>query len=139
MSENYDNMQIRSEVSFSYTLSSGMPTPPQGDIDHDPMALDVNMKGPDGFTPLMMAAARGTGIDNGNVFDEDGDCGDPSGDTAAIITDLLMQGASINAQTGEKRKSTTTTFLFVCLSVRAVFIITVNTRDVERSELGGSS
>ena len=80
-----------------------MPTPPQGDIDFDPMAMDVNMKGPDGFTPLMMAAARGTGLDTGAALEEDGDCGDPSGDTAAIITDLLMQGASINAQTGKEK------------------------------------
>ena len=81
-----------------------MPTPPQGDVDYDPMAIDVNMKGPDGFTPLMMAAARGTGLDTGANFEEEGDCGDPAGDTAAIITDLLMQGASINAQTGNDRK-----------------------------------
>ena len=94
-----------------------MPTPPQGDIDYNPMALDVNMKGPDGFTPLMMAAARGTGLDTGANFDEEGDCGDPSGDTAAIITDLLMQGASINAQTGEQY----VTFFSFCPSLVSWF------------------
>ena len=57
---------------------------------------DVDVQGPFGFTPLMIASYRGNGLDNGEDDEEDG--------SAAIVQDLLMQGAIPNAtmdKTGE--------------------------------------
>lgn len=57
---------------------------------------DVNVRGPCGMTPLMVAAVRGGGIDTGEDEEEDG--------TAAVIADLVAQGAELNAtleKTGE--------------------------------------
>ncbi|KAJ3599462.1 hypothetical protein NHX12_033423 [Muraenolepis orangiensis] len=56
-------------------------TPPQADLDAD--CLDVNVKGPDGYTPLMLASLRTGG---------GSDCG-------LVITDLIGQGATLLAQT----------------------------------------
>ncbi|KFM62753.1 Neurogenic locus notch-like protein 2, partial [Stegodyphus mimosarum] len=72
-------------------------TPPQGDGDMEPGSVDVNVQGPGGLTPLMLASFRGGGID----VIEDGDDDDGSG---SMIQDLLMQGAKINMtleRTGE--------------------------------------
>lgn len=58
---------------------------------------NVDARGPMGMTPLMVAAARGCGIDTG----ED-ECEDDG--TAQVITDLVGQGAELNAtmeKTGE--------------------------------------
>uniref|UniRef100_A0A673CQ13 Notch receptor 2 n=1 Tax=Sphaeramia orbicularis TaxID=375764 RepID=A0A673CQ13_9TELE len=72
-------------------------TPPQADIDVD--CLDVNVKGPDGFTPLMLASLRnGGGPDcslHGDEEEESG--GDEPG--PSVISDLIAQGASLMAQT----------------------------------------
>lgn len=66
-------------------------TPPQGiDLDHH----DVDVRGPGGLTPLMLASFRGGGLDTG----EDGEEEDGS---ASMIQDLLMQGAQL-ASTTEK-------------------------------------
>ena len=57
---------------------------------------EVDVRGPYGFTPLMIASYRGNGLDTGEDDEEDG--------SAAIIQDLLMQGAKPNAtmdKTGE--------------------------------------
>lgn len=73
-------------------------TPPQADIDMD--SLDVNVKGPDGFTPLMLASLRnGSSPDCGSMLgDEEEESGaDEPGPN--VITDLIGQGASLNAQT----------------------------------------
>jgi len=77
---------------------SGMLTPPQ---TVDMIMNDVDVRGPMGMTPLMIAATRGLSgcyaeIDNEN-FEEDEA-------TAAVIQDLISQDADINAQmdkTGE--------------------------------------
>lgn len=58
---------------------------------------DVDVRGPCGMTPLMVAAVRGGGIDTGEDEDDDGSA-------AAVITDLVAQGAELNAtmdKTGE--------------------------------------
>ena len=62
----------------------------------DPSNVEVDVRGPYGFTPLMIASYRGNGLDTGEDDEEDG--------SAAIIQDLLMQGAKPNAtmdKTGE--------------------------------------
>ncbi|CAJ0925727.1 unnamed protein product [Ranitomeya imitator] len=76
------------------------PTPPQGEIDSD---MDVNVRGPgkliylyfifwDGFTPLMIAACSGGGLETGNSEEEE--------DTPAnMISDFIGQGASLHNQT----------------------------------------
>jgi len=56
----------------------------------------VDARGPCGMTPLMVAAVRGGGMDTGEDEEEDG--------TAAVIADLVAQGAELNAtmdKTGE--------------------------------------
>jgi len=73
----------------------GMLTPPQAEN----YINDVDVKGPMGMTPLMIAAMRGGSQESGEVenFDEDDT-------TLAVIQDLLSQGANIQAQmdkTGE--------------------------------------
>uniref|UniRef100_A0A0A9W2B0 Neurogenic locus Notch protein n=1 Tax=Lygus hesperus TaxID=30085 RepID=A0A0A9W2B0_LYGHE len=56
----------------------------------------VDVRGPCGMTPLMVAAVKGGGLDTGEEDEEDG--------TAAVIADLVAQGADLNAtmdKTGE--------------------------------------
>lgn len=53
---------------------------------------DIDARGPCGMTPLMVAAVRGGGVETGEEEDEnDG--------TAAVIADLVAQGADLNATT----------------------------------------
>ncbi|CAG2062648.1 unnamed protein product, partial [Timema podura] len=69
----------------------GILTPPSLDGGQD-----VDVRGPCGMTPLMVAAIRGGGMDTGEDEEEDG--------TAAVIADLVAQGAELNAtmdKTGE--------------------------------------
>ncbi|KAG8545326.1 hypothetical protein GDO81_021075 [Engystomops pustulosus] len=66
------------------------PTPPQGEIDTD--CMDVNVRGPDGFTPLMIAACSGGGLETGNSEEEE----DAS---ANMISDFIGQGANLHNQT----------------------------------------
>uniref|UniRef100_A0A8B9EVT9 Neurogenic locus notch homolog protein 1 n=1 Tax=Anser cygnoides TaxID=8845 RepID=A0A8B9EVT9_ANSCY len=70
-------------------ISSMAPTPPQGEIDAD--CMDVNVRGPDGFTPLMIASCSGGGLETGNSEEED--------DAPAVISDFIYQGASLHNQT----------------------------------------
>ncbi|XP_072919780.1 neurogenic locus notch homolog protein 2-like isoform X2 [Hemitrygon akajei] len=67
-------------------------TPPQGDQDAN--CMDVNVRGPDGFTPLMLASLRGGGLDTGIEVEEDAE-----DSSANVITDLIYQGASLHSQT----------------------------------------
>ena len=61
----------------------------------------------DGLTPLMLASFHGGGIDSALGLDEEsgsgsiesGDTDESSGANGTMITDLLTQGAAINAQT----------------------------------------
>ena len=76
-------------------------TPPTGD---EIESKDVDVRGPDGFTPLMLASFRGMGLDSG--VDDDSSGSGISGDSEEsgerspeVIRSLLMQGAAINAQT----------------------------------------
>uniref|UniRef100_A0A6I8QR56 Notch 3 n=1 Tax=Xenopus tropicalis TaxID=8364 RepID=A0A6I8QR56_XENTR len=65
-------------------------TPPQGDYESD--GMDVNVRGPDGFTPLMLASFLGGGLEpESQEEEEEGE--------ASAITDLICQGASLGAQT----------------------------------------
>ena len=81
-------------------------TPPTGDeLD----SKDVDVRGPDGFTPLMLASFRGMGLDSG--VDDDSSGSGISGDSEEsgerspeVIRSLLMQGAAINAQTDRTGK-----------------------------------
>ncbi|XP_015681067.1 neurogenic locus notch homolog protein 1, partial [Protobothrops mucrosquamatus] len=70
-------------------ISSMAPTPPQGEIDAD--CMDVNVRGPDGFTPLMIASCSGGGLETGNSEEEE--------DTPAVISDFIYQGANLHSQT----------------------------------------
>lgn len=57
---------------------------------------NVDVRLPCGMTPLMVAAVKGGGLDTGEEEEEDG--------TAAVIADLVAQGAELNAtmdKTGE--------------------------------------
>uniref|UniRef100_A0A8C7MFJ0 Neurogenic locus notch homolog protein 1 n=1 Tax=Oncorhynchus kisutch TaxID=8019 RepID=A0A8C7MFJ0_ONCKI len=71
-------------------IPSIAPTPPQGEIEND--CMDVNVRGPDGFTPLMIASCSGGGLETGNSEEEE----DPS---AEIISDFIYQGANLHNQT----------------------------------------
>nr|XP_023663695.1 neurogenic locus notch homolog protein 1-like [Paramormyrops kingsleyae] len=71
-------------------ISSMAPTPPQGEIDND--CMDVNVRGPDGFTPLMIASCSGGGLETANS-EEDEDA------SASVISDFIYQGANLHNQT----------------------------------------
>uniref|UniRef100_A0A669F7S0 Neurogenic locus notch homolog protein 1 n=1 Tax=Oreochromis niloticus TaxID=8128 RepID=A0A669F7S0_ORENI len=71
-------------------IPSIAPTPPQGEIEND--CLDVNVRGPDGFTPLMIASCSGGGLETGNSEEEE----DAS---ANVINDFIYQGANLHNQT----------------------------------------
>ena len=66
---------------------AGVLTPPS--LEH---GQDIDARGPCGMTPLMVAAVRGGGLDTGEEEDE-------SDGTAAVIADLVAQGADLNATT----------------------------------------
>uniref|UniRef100_A0A674MY80 Notch receptor 2 n=1 Tax=Takifugu rubripes TaxID=31033 RepID=A0A674MY80_TAKRU len=72
-------------------------TPPQAELDSD--GVDVNVKGPDGFTPLMLASLRNGGVLDCNLHgdEEEESGGDEPG--SSVISDLISQGASLIAQT----------------------------------------
>uniref|UniRef100_A0A8C6QHG6 Neurogenic locus notch homolog protein 3 n=1 Tax=Nannospalax galili TaxID=1026970 RepID=A0A8C6QHG6_NANGA len=67
-------------------------TPPQGDADAD--GMDVNVRGPDGFTPLMLASFCGGALEPMPTEEDEAD--DAS---ASIISDLICQGAQLGART----------------------------------------
>lgn len=67
-------------------------TPPQGDVDAD--GMDVNVRGPDGFTPLMLASFCGGALEP--MPPEEDEAEDTS---ASIISDLICQGAQLGART----------------------------------------
>ncbi|KAE8611276.1 hypothetical protein XENTR_v10012396 [Xenopus tropicalis] len=66
-------------------------TPPQAEQDMD--VIDVNVRGPDGCTPLMLASLR---MGSPHIEEDDEEAEDPS---ANVITDLIYQGACLQAQT----------------------------------------
>lgn len=72
--------------------ASTMLTPPRGpETNHD-----INARGPSGMTPIMVAAKRGSGLDTGEVDEDDG--------SGALIQDLVARGADLHAtmdKTGE--------------------------------------
>merc|ERR1711962_1798279 len=72
----------------------GALTPPQAEvIMNERMTNDVDVRGPCGLTPLMLASFRGGGLDSGELNeDEDGDCN-------ALIQDLIAQGANVSSKT----------------------------------------
>jgi Notch-like protein len=79
----------------------GALTPPQSDLMMSPQARanDVDVRGPCGLTPLMLASFRGGGLDTGDLVEDIDDETSP-----AVIQDLIAQGAKLNAQmdkTGE--------------------------------------
>ncbi|EPQ14012.1 Neurogenic locus notch like protein 3 [Myotis brandtii] len=67
-------------------------TPPQGEADAD--GMDVNVRGPDGFTPLMLASFCGGALEP--MPAEEDEAEDTS---ASIISDLICQGAQLGART----------------------------------------
>uniref|UniRef100_A0A1A7Y6I2 Delta-like protein n=2 Tax=Iconisemion striatum TaxID=60296 RepID=A0A1A7Y6I2_9TELE len=71
-------------------IPSIAPTPPQGEIEND--CMDVNVRGPDGYTPLMIASCSGGGLETGNSEEEE----DAS---ANVINDFIYQGANLHNQT----------------------------------------
>jgi len=82
----------------------GALTPPQSDMMMSPQAglNDVDVRGPCGLTPLMLASFRGGGLDSGADIPEGAFEDEES--SQAVIQDLIAQGAKINSQmdkTGE--------------------------------------
>lgn len=83
-------------------------TPPTGDeLD----SKDVDVRGPHGLTPLMLASFSGMGGNDSGIDNESSGSGTSSGDgdesderSPEIIRSLLMQGAAINAQTDRTGK-----------------------------------
>ncbi len=80
----------------------GALTPPQNQNGNAGYAFssDVDIKGPMGMTPLMIASFRGGGLDTGDLENMDG----ADQDSPMVIQDLINQGADLNAQmekTGE--------------------------------------
>jgi Notch-like protein len=79
-------------------------TPPY-DSEHTHVN-DVDVRGPGGFTPLMLASFRGNGLDtgcdnesSGSGSGESSNSGDSDDKSVEVIQALLVQGAEINAQT----------------------------------------
>lgn len=75
-------------------VPQAMMTPP----NHHDGNNDIDIRGPCGMTPLMVASVRGGGIDSGEDVDGTEDS------TAQIISELVAQGAELNAtmdKTGE--------------------------------------
>ncbi|XP_048844850.1 neurogenic locus notch homolog protein 1-like [Brienomyrus brachyistius] len=73
-------------------------TPPQAEMD----SLDVNIRGPDGLTPLMLASVcHGGMVDSENLPEEaEGEEEDSEQEARPnIITDLVALGATLQAQT----------------------------------------
>jgi len=75
-------------------------TPPQRDpVDR----RDVDVRGPDGYTPLMIASFCGSRAQRQSAAvpdsDSTGSTDLDSEDNAAIISDLISQGAAVNAAT----------------------------------------
>ena len=73
-------------------------TPPQLD------QVDVDVRGPDGYTPLMIASFCGSRAQRlqsaaGPDSDSTGSTDLDTEDTAVIISDLINQGAAVNATT----------------------------------------
>ncbi|UYV71292.1 N [Cordylochernes scorpioides] len=65
-------------------------TPPQGDLHGMGRGgVDVDVRGPCGLTPLMLASFRGGGLDTGEDVEEDDG-------SASMIQDLLIQGANVH-------------------------------------------
>ncbi|XP_078075229.1 LOW QUALITY PROTEIN: uncharacterized protein LOC144497660 [Mustelus asterias] len=64
-------------------------TPPQENTE----SVDVDARGPDGVTPLMLAACAGGGLESGYAEAETQE------GSASVIMDLISQGASLQPQT----------------------------------------
>ena len=78
----------------------GALTPPQGEMRSE-IPNDVDVRGPMGMTPLMIASFRGDGVDTGDFENMENDDDDQS---PAAIQDLISQGADLSSQmdkTGE--------------------------------------
>ena len=77
----------------------GALTPPQAEVTlNERMTNDIDVRGPCGLTPLMLASFRNGGLDSGDINEEE------ESESNAVIQDLINQGANIQAQmdkTGE--------------------------------------
>jgi Notch-like protein len=77
----------------------GALTPPQAEVTmNERMTNDIDVRGPCGLTPLMLASFRNGGLDSGEMNEEE------ESESNAVIQDLINQGANIHAQmdkTGE--------------------------------------
>ena len=69
----------------------------------DPGVPDVDVRGPMGTTPLMIASYRGGGLDTGDLNENEMENGPDS--KAAVIQELIAQGAKLSA-TMEKTQET---------------------------------
>jgi len=81
-------------------------TPPH--LDHVD-GRDVDVRGPDGFTPLMIASFCGSRAQRQSTAGPDSDSTGSTDldteDTTAIISDLISQGAAVNATTDRTGES----------------------------------
>lgn len=82
-------------------------TPPENDQSPVP---DIDVRGPDGFTPLMLASFRGGGYDTGDTDSSgsgsgSGDSNESDDRSGDYIQALLSQGASINLATDRTQET----------------------------------
>ncbi|KAJ8390366.1 hypothetical protein AAFF_G00107600 [Aldrovandia affinis] len=80
-------------------------TPPQCELDPD--CMDVDVKGPDGFTPLMLASLGGGGAHEccSLLGEEEEDSSGGDEPVPSVIADLITGGASLLAQTDRTGES----------------------------------
>lgn len=91
------NMLVQQTLTSTAAL-----TPPQGEDTLHGSVNDINVRGPDGYTALMLASIRGEGLggDDDDSTSGSGEGGEGETNTSVdVISTLLMQGAAINAQT----------------------------------------
>ena len=106
------------------TLS--VPTPPfqEGDQLESPISCHdkyfmnkpsdkelVDIRGPDGYTPLMLASSISRKRSLGVSGSKSSDCSD---DGVATISDLISQGATVNATTDTTGRRVSLTFSYIC-------------------------
>jgi Notch 3 len=96
--------------------SIGALTPPQRDHLE---GRDIDVKGPCGYTPLMIASFCGSSSTQRSLPDTDSTGStdmDMEEGSAAIITDLINQGAAINAKTDRTGRFLVNKFIILSIN-----------------------
>jgi ankyrin repeat protein len=106
-------------------------TPPS----QDEMSMDVNVKGPGGMTPLMLAAMRGSGLD---TCEDEHDLQPNASDdeVAHMIQDLLMHGSKLD-EASDVNGETALHFAARCARAAVVKLLLDNGADVTLRDHNG--